>query len=255
MKVVILVLLTGIMCSGCEKSVKYSVVVSANAEWRSLKKVYPDETFSQSPWGDYFFKTVSGQKVLFFHQGWGKVAAAGATQYVIDRFNPDLLINLGTCGGFEGEAEKNEIMLAEKTVIYDIIEAMGDSKEAIADYSTSIDLSWLGDSLPLKVTRTTLVSADRDLRSEEIAFLKKEYSAVAGDWESGAIAYVAKMNNKKAVILRGVSDLVSLEKGEAYGNFSLFEQRTDSVMKGLLKDLPIWIRHIEERDGFNRRGL
>jgi hypothetical protein len=29
--------------------------------------------------------------------------AAGATQYVIDRHDPEILINLGTCGGFAAE--------------------------------------------------------------------------------------------------------------------------------------------------------
>jgi adenosylhomocysteine nucleosidase len=84
---------------------------------------------------------------LFFHEGWGKVAAAGSTQYVIDQFKPTIPINLGTCGGFEGEIERAEVVRADKTIIYDIL----DSKEAIADYTTSIDLSWLGKTFPVKI--------------------------------------------------------------------------------------------------------
>ncbi len=64
---------------------------------------------------------------------------------MIDKFNPEILIHLSTYGGFEGSINRLDIILANKTVIYDIIEAMGDSKEAIADYTTKIDLSWLGD--------------------------------------------------------------------------------------------------------------
>lgn len=84
---------------------------------------------------------------------------------------------------------------------------MGDSKEAIADYATRIVLTWLGDSLPVKVKKTTLVSADKDLQTSEIEKLRKEYRAIAGDWESGAIAYTAMKNKKKLLILRGVPDL------------------------------------------------
>jgi nucleoside phosphorylase len=40
--------------------------------------------------------------LAFLHGGWGKVAAAGSTQYAIDRWAPARLINLGTCGGFKG---------------------------------------------------------------------------------------------------------------------------------------------------------
>jgi len=236
-----------VLFSSCKESCRYAVVVSANAEWASLKKVYPAEKILRSPWGEYFTRKTAGMDVLFFHEGWGKVSAAGATQYVIDRFNPDILINIGTCGGFEGGVERFETILADKTVIYDIIEAMGDSKEAIADYTTKIDLSWLGENYPVKVKKTLLVSADRDLRQDELALLKKEYSAVAGDWETGAIAYVAVKNRKKILILRGVTDIVSTEKAEAYGNIDLFAQRTDSVMSKLLGELPLWIGFIEKK--------
>jgi adenosylhomocysteine nucleosidase len=226
--------------------VRYAVIISANAEWKAVRQVYPEEHYEESPWGEFFYKEVAGQKILFFQEGWGKVAAAGATQYVINLYKPEVLINLGTCGGFEGDAERLEVILADKTVIYDILEAMGDSKEAIADYTTSLNLAWLKTPYPAKVRKTVLVSADRDLRSDEIKTLRKAYQAVAGDWESGAIAYVAQKNQTKILILRGISDLVSEKKGEAYGNMALFAQRTETVMKNLLAQLPAWILHIEK---------
>jgi len=226
---------------------KYAVLISANMEWKAVKKYYPNEKYQQSVWGEYFYKKIGNQKVLFFHEGWGKVAAAGATQYVIDKFQPQILINLGTCGGFEGKVERLDVILADKTVIYDIVEAMGDSKEAIADYTTTLDLSWLDASYPTPVKKTVLVSADRDLKINEIEKLQKEYQAIAGDWETGAIAYTAHRNKTKLLILRGVSDLVSNQKGEAYGDFSLFEKRAEAVMNKLLDSLPQWIQHIEKK--------
>lgn len=199
-----------------------------------------------SPWGEFFFTTIPAgkikEKVLFFHEGWGKTAAAGGTQYVIDRFDPEVIINLGTCGGLEGKTEIFDIILVDKTIIYDIKEAMGDSKEAILDYSTDIDLSWLDTlNFPVKVTRSMIISADRDLVTKEVNDLKATYNAIAGDWESGSIAFVSARNKKKLIILRGVTDIVSSQSGEAYNNFSLFEYRTDLVMNKLLDQLPLWI--------------
>jgi adenosylhomocysteine nucleosidase len=248
----IMVLFSGISCT---RKNKYAVIISANMEWKAVKAVYPDEKYQNSPWGEYFYKKVYDQNVLFFHEGWGKVSAAGATQFVIDKFDPEILINLGTCGGFEGEIQRFDIILADKTIIYDIKEAMGDSKEAIADYTTQIDLSWLGNNFPTKVRKTLLVSADKDLRIEEIGLLIKEYAAVAGDWETGAIAYTAERNKKKTLILRGVTDLVSDQNGEAYGNFNLFVQRTDTVMRRLLIELPKWIEYIENEQKIREQKL
>jgi len=119
---------------------------------------------------------------------------------------------------------------------------MGDSQEAISDYSTVLDLSWLGDRLPKDVTKTVMVSADRDIVPAEISGLITRYHAVAGDWETGAIAYTCMKNKQRVLILRGVSDLVGLQNGgEAYQNNSIFILGTDKVMKQLLEDLPTWL--------------
>jgi adenosylhomocysteine nucleosidase len=64
---------------------------------------------------------------------------------------------------------------------------------------------------------------------------------VAADWESGAIAWVAKRNGVHCLILRGVTDLVSVGGGEAYGNIGLFLKNTKSVMKTLIDQLPAWL--------------
>ncbi len=228
------------------------VVISANTEWQVLKEILPQDEVNHSPYGEWFevgapqFST----PLIFFHQGWGKIAAAGATQYAIDFWQPDLLINLGTCGGFAGEIEKYAIILAEKTIVYDIIEQMGDYDEHIAHYATEIDLSWLAEPYPQDVIRTLLVSGDRDLIVEEIPQLKEKFGAVAGDWESGAIAWVAARNNIRCLILRGITDLVGGDGGEAYdNNFDVFVEGTRIVMGKLLDALPGWVRLGEGRWG------
>ena len=64
---------------------------------------------------------------------------------------------------------------------------------------------------------------------------------MAGDWESGAIAWTARRNEVPVLILRGVTDLVGEGGGEAYGNLALFEEGSRAVMKRLLDDLPFWL--------------
>jgi adenosylhomocysteine nucleosidase len=179
---------------------------------------------------------------VFINGGWGKVAAAASTQYAINQWHPKMLINLGTCGGFKGEINQGEIILVEKTLIYDIFEQMGDPEEHIKYYVTEIDTSWLNDPLPLQVVRTLLISADQDLVCEEIPLLKSKYGAIAGDWESGAIAWVASRNQTQCLILRGVTDLVGENGGEAYaGNVSYYYENTELVIKKLIESLPKWL--------------
>ncbi len=221
------------------------VLISADAEWRSIRPRLPDAVFSPTPYGECATVTLDAHDrqwpVVFLHGGWGKIAAAGSTQYAIDRWRPSLLVNLGTCGGFAGDIATGTIMLVEYTLVYDILEQMGDPEEALAHYATEIDLSWLAGELPQTVVRGMLLSADRDIVGKEIQGLRERFGAVAADWESGAIAYVAARNRVRCLILRAVSDVVSADGGEAYGQPEVFHARTDVIMADLLKILPSWL--------------
>ena len=221
---------------------RFAVIVSANAEWRVVRELHPKAVVSRSPFGEYFVERIGGEPVVILQGGWGKVDAAASAQYVISRWNPRVVFNLGTCGGMAGQIERYETVLAERTVIYDIVEMMGDSAEAIGDYTTAIDLTWLGPKLPsLPIRRGVLVSADRDLSAADVPKLRRLYGAFAADWESGAIARVAARNGKRVVILRGVSDLVGSSTGEADGKPEVFALGTGVVMKKLFESLPEWI--------------
>jgi len=225
---------------------KFVVIISANIEWKILKMLLPPLELNSSPLGQWFeivLKVGSTiEPVLFFHGGWGKIAAAASTQYVLDRWSPRLLVNLGTCGGFEGEIEKGTIILVERTLVYDIIELMGDRDEHLAHYTTRLDLSWLKEDYPHPVRRTLLVSADRDVLTADIPRLKAEFGAVAGDWESAAIAWVAARQQTPCLILRGVSDLIGGSGGEAYdGNIHVFVEGTTKILKNLIAALPDWL--------------
>lgn len=227
------------------KGIRIVVMVSAEAEWAIVRRLFPDVPPETSPFGELLPVSVSlgndAEPVVVFHGGWGKIAAAASTQYAIDRWQPALLINLGTCGGFEGRVEEGEILLVERTLVYDIVEQMRDTAVGIAHYTTALDLSWLDEPLPIPATRSLLISADRDLIAEEIPALAETYGAIAGDWESGAIAYVAARNQVPCLILRGVSDVVGDKGGEAYGNFDLFARRAETIMGRLFRTLPQWI--------------
>lgn len=220
---------------------KVVTLVSANAEWRVVKDLYPGLFWQKSPFGEFADLELAACDLTFFHGGWGKISAAATAQYVIDRFAPDLLVNLGTCGGIAGRIQIGTVILVEKTIVYDIVEQMGDSSDALAHYTTNLDLSWLGGECPSPAMRGILLSADRDIVPEDTLMLIEKYDAVAADWESGAIAWVAQRNGVRCLILRGVSDLVGAEGGEAYGSMGLFEARTQAVMSVLIRQLPDWL--------------
>ena len=218
-----------------------AVLISAGAEWRVVRQFYPDARPFSTPYGEGFEIELAGRPAVFLHGGWGKIAAAASTQYVLSRWAPQVLVNLGTCGGFAGRIARGETLLVERALVYDINEQRGDPQAASDHYAFEMDLAWLREPYPQAVRRSLLVSADRDICAEDIPMLVERYSACAADWESGAIAWVAARSRIPCLILRGVSDLVGAQGGEAYGAMEIFQQGARQVMEPMLRALPAWL--------------
>ena len=222
---------------------KVVVLISAIAEWNAVKPLFPDAEIRHFPFGECFDIVLQDERISFFHSGWGKIASAGSMQYVIDKYSPDLIVNLGTCGGFEGGVQQGDMILVEKTYVYDIVELMGDL-DIVSYYATSLDLSWLAEPYPFSARRGMIASADSDLPPGKIPFLRS-LGAIAADWESAALAWVAQRNDARLLILRGVSDMVSEEGGEAYDNIEIFNERAKGIMQQLVEQLPDWLNAVK----------
>ena len=222
---------------------KIVVLISAIAEWSAVKPLFPDAKIRHFPFGECFDILIQDEHISFFHSGWGKIASAGSMQYVIDHYSPDLIVNLGTCGGFENVVDQGDIILVDKAYVYDIVELMGDL-DIVSYYASSLDLSWLAEPYPFPARRGMIASADSDLPPEKIPLLKSQ-GAIAADWESAALAWVAQRNHTRLLILRGVSDMVTEEGGEAYNNIEMFNERARGIMQQLIEQLPEWLNAVK----------
>lgn len=222
---------------------KTVVIVSATAEWNGVVPLFSTAKIERYPYGECFQATLNGYPLAFFHTGWGKTASAGALQHIIDQYNPELVVNLGTCGGFAGVVKQGDLILVTQTCMYDIVELMSDLDTA--DYYASVlDLSWLAGPEPFPTRRGLIASADSDLPPHTLPLLKSK-GAIVADWESAALAWVARKNNTRLLILRMVSDLVGEEGGEAYDNIEIFNERAKAIMKQLIDQLPEWLKAVK----------
>jgi adenosylhomocysteine nucleosidase len=228
---------------------KIVVLIAADEEWWTVKQLTePLESLRLSPFGEWFPYNfdVQGRQVavVFLQTGCGKIPAAAATQFVLNKWNPRLIINLGTCGGFKGKVGRGDILLVTKTVVYDVYERSGGHDEQVAKYMTELDLSWLEKPYPQNALPATMATADQDLHPKRISDLWEKYGAAAADWESGAIAYVAHKNNKaECLIVRGVSDVVDPDGGKPSSEEEIIEG-TRIVMNKLIDSLPKWIAKV-----------
>lgn len=220
---------------GEAERVRVVALISATAEWKIVTAQLPADARRTTPFGEYLVHRMAGEDVVFFHGGYGKVAAAGSTQYAIDRWRPALLVNLGTCGGFGGARKVGDVVLASETIIYDVIERMGNAAEAIEDFHSRLPVERWPARLADRVVIGPLVSADQDLDPAMVDALATKYHASAGDWESGAIAYVAARNHTPLVILRGVTDVIDAAgKDATYDAIEVWQRESAAAMAKLI---------------------
>jgi adenosylhomocysteine nucleosidase len=218
---------------------KIAIIVPAEAEWKVVLKYYGMKREHLRPY-DHFACNIEAKHAtalaIFLHSGCGKVPAAAATQYAIDTWHPSLVINIGTCGGLDPALKVGDLILAERTVIYDICERSGGQEEMIERFTTELPDC---PAIPACVKRGTLVTGDQDADPARIKCLRLQYGAIAADWESGAVAYVAyKCNGIQCRILRVVSDMVA--SGDIVNN-QTFEERIDRYLPTLLEKLPDFV--------------
>lgn len=224
-----------------------AVIISANSEWRAALEYLDPVSLLPNPFSEHFFSEVNEKPVVFLHGGWGKVSAAATAQYCIDTWHPEVLINLGTCGGLAGAIKAGDTLLVNETVIYDIYERMSDPEAAVHFYTTSLDLSFITQPYPLPVLVGRLASADQDIDPKLVPVLRDQFHVAAADWESASIAWVVQHNAIPCLILRTVSDLVSETGGEIYfDGAAQFSERSREIMQKLIESLPAWIEKIKK---------
>jgi len=125
---------------------KIALQICSTHEWNSMIEILRirAEMLRLQPFGQYFEQPFNGHEGIFYQSGDTKTRSAAACQFAIDRWQPDRIINLGTCGGVGKEIGKLDLIMAEKTVQYDCIIRFGEPQELFyKPMMTTIDTSWV----------------------------------------------------------------------------------------------------------------
>ncbi len=194
----------------CKYQMKLAIQICSELEWgttKSILKITKDKLLRQ-PFGDYLEKQIGIHECIFYESGATKTRAAAACQFAIDTWHPDAIVNLGTCGGVSKNVKNLDIILAKRTIQYDVMQRFGiPSIRFIRGLKTNLDISWVDLSrVGRKIYIGSIASADQDLDDEHREVLQGE-KVLAADWESASIAKICEFNKIKCLILRGITDI------------------------------------------------
>ena len=147
---------------------KTIVIVSAIAEWNGVKPLFPEAEIETFPYGECFTASLRGRDdhVLPHRLGEDCLRRCDA---IPDRSTPPRSASStsGRAAASKESLNKGEVILVDRTLVYDIVELMGDL-DITSYYASSLDLRWLADPLPHPARRALIASADSDLPPQKI---------------------------------------------------------------------------------------
>lgn len=186
---------------------------------------------------------INQKEVVLVQAGVGKVNAARTTQILIDNFNIEYIINVGSAGTSKENINIGDIVIGKKMVQHDFdITAFGHKKGYITDIGRELimneDLLNKYKEIINNINRDyqtiigTIASGDifcTDI--EKTKEIEKEFDADAIEMEGAAIAQVCKLANIPWIIIRSISDVANGK------NASIHEHYLEEVSKRCAKIL------------------
>jgi adenosylhomocysteine nucleosidase len=187
-------------------------------------------------------------ELIFILCGIGKVNAALHTQFTIDKFVPDYVINVGVAGGLIPELNFGDVVIASDLVEYDMdVSAFGIPPGQIPrmDVFAFECSEYLLESArcishpDFKIQIGRIASGDQfisDKVSAEKLFTK--FNAIACEMEGAAVAHVCHVNKTPFLIVRALSDKAGTDDKTATHSYTelkdMVAQRSSSIVKQIL---------------------
>ncbi len=165
---------------------------------------------------------LSGKPCIIAISGIGKVSSALTAQLLIDKYNPEFIINFGTCGGMNNSVEILKYYAIEKCCQYDFDLSTLDNVPVgyIQEYNTVFFNAYTKtlNFLP----KTNIASADKFTSKESDVKIINDMGCSACDMEAGAIAQVCTSNKVPFIAIKGISDVhgSGVQEDQFYKNLS-----------------------------------
>lgn len=141
--------------------------------------------------------------------GPGKVNAAYGTADIINRYAPDIIVNVGVAGGFVKNAKRGDVAIGTDYVQVDFIPFF-EKNNPVLNPSPLWFVENAGkeaEKLGVSATKGRIATGDFFLHdSKQKAEIARNFNPVAFDMESGAISQVASAKNVDFISIRTFSD-------------------------------------------------
>jgi len=186
------------------------------------------ETIANS---EYTTGTYEGKDVVLLKSGIGKVNAAMSTTILLEKFNPKVVINTGSAGGFDAALKVGDIVISDEVRHHDVdVTAFGYEIGQMAGmpaaYKSDENLMEVAKQAVKEVGEHNysvglICSGDVFMSNpERVEAVRKDFPTMkAVEMEAAAVAQVCHQFNTPFVVIRALSDIAGQESSMSFDEF------------------------------------
>ena len=169
---------------------------------------------------------INHRKIYAVKAGPGKINTASTTQLVIDKLNPDYIVDVGAAGSLSDKIDISTIIIGSYSYEYDVYPTseLANVSEDIKsktvyteDDNLEIIESFLNEVPDEKIILGNIACGEEDVDNTVFRdLLQMRLNAHCCNWESSAILKTANLNNIKAMSFRVITDMADQNMQEKY---------------------------------------
>lgn len=196
---------------------KFGIIGAMEEEIRLLKEDLKELEVHSVYGMEIYEGRIGKHQVFLVKSGIGKVNASMSTSLLIERFQPDYIINTGSAGGLSPDLEIGDLVIADSLAYHDVdVTAFGYQYGQMAGmepvFKPNEDLIKVASQQYQKLGKQPhkglIVSGDQFVNQPgRLEWIRQEFStALACEMESTAIGHTCQTMGVPYLILRAISD-------------------------------------------------
>jgi adenosylhomocysteine nucleosidase len=193
-----------------------------------------------------FMYDVGRHRIIVSGSGAGEIEAAATTQFLITRYNVNLIVNFGVVGGLTPDMGLHRTVVVEKVVHYRYDATPFDKTVVLGQHVGMPDLYMPATPNFIKAAKKVepelegviCASADQFVeKAEDKKYLRDTFGADICDMESAGIVVTAIRNEVPVMLIKAVSDDVEGNAEQFAETVSAAAATCVKVVRGILEVL------------------
>ncbi|MFD2679899.1 5'-methylthioadenosine/S-adenosylhomocysteine nucleosidase [Bacillus seohaeanensis] len=210
---------------------KVAIIGAMEEEVTLLRENIKNQTVETIAGCEYTSGEMKGIEVILLRSGIGKVNAAMSTAVLLERFQPDAVINTGSAGGFDPSLNVGDVVISTEVRHHDVdVTAFGYEYGQVPQLPAAfladeklknIAINSAKELKDVQVVSGLIATGDSFMNDpKRVEAIQDKFQGLqAVEMEAAAIAQVAHQFDTPFVIIRSLSDIAGKESDVSFEQY------------------------------------